>query len=132
MVLTRGDPTNSESLLLAYDTVSQRFAGEPRVAIHRLFSEDAVLLFGNCSFDWVYLDADHTLESVRRDIHLWWPKVKIGGFLCGHDYIEERWEKSYSYIQVKEAVDQFCVESGLELYVLTDEKYGSWTIRRDR
>jgi predicted O-methyltransferase YrrM len=45
-------------------------------------------LFENNFFDAVYIDADHTYESVSREIKTWLPKVKIGGFICGHDYIE--------------------------------------------
>jgi len=38
------------------------------------------------SLDFVYIDADHTYEIVKKDIESWYPKVKIGGILAGHDY----------------------------------------------
>jgi glycosyltransferase involved in cell wall biosynthesis len=34
-----------------------------------------------------YIDADHRYESVVSDIQAWWPKVRPGGILSGHDYI---------------------------------------------
>lgn len=34
----------------------------------------------------IYLDADHSYESVRADIEAWWPHVVPGGILAGHDY----------------------------------------------
>ena len=37
-------------------------------------------------FHFVFIDTEHTEESVRRDIDAWWPLVKSGGFLSGHDY----------------------------------------------
>lgn len=37
-------------------------------------------------FDFVFLDANHTQESVADDIGLWLPLVRSGGLLCGHDY----------------------------------------------
>jgi len=35
-------------------------------------------------FDGVYIDADHTYESVKQDIALWRGKVRL--FVAGHDY----------------------------------------------
>lgn len=42
--------------------------------------------FEDESLDLVFLDGDHTKESVWRDIKAWWPKVKVGGTLSGHDF----------------------------------------------
>lgn len=39
----------------------------------------------NRSLDFVFLDADHTEEGIRRDIEAWAPKVKKGGMVLGHD-----------------------------------------------
>jgi len=36
--------------------------------------------------DLVFIDALHDYESVMQDISLWWPKVRQGGILAGHDY----------------------------------------------
>lgn len=35
--------------------------------------------------DIVFIDADHSYESVKRDIEKYSPKLKIGGLLTGHD-----------------------------------------------
>lgn len=37
-------------------------------------------------FDLVFIDAGHDYESCKLDIDLWWPLVRDGGYLCGHDY----------------------------------------------
>jgi predicted O-methyltransferase YrrM len=43
--------------------------------------------FKDESVDFVYLDADHSTESVMRDIKAWWPKLKPMGIMAGgHDY----------------------------------------------
>ena len=38
------------------------------------------------SLDFVFIDADHSYEAVRRDIDAWRSKVRAGGWLGGHDY----------------------------------------------
>lgn len=38
------------------------------------------------SLDYVYIDGDHRYKSVMRDIVVWWPKVRPGGILAGHDF----------------------------------------------
>eukprot|EP00920_Eleutheroschizon_duboscqi_P007673 GHVT01017495.1.p1 GENE.GHVT01017495.1~~GHVT01017495.1.p1 ORF type:complete len:402 (-),score=17.59 GHVT01017495.1:196-1332(-) len=40
-------------------------------------------------FDFVYVDARHDRHSVRRDLDLWWPKLKPGGIMAGHDYVTQ-------------------------------------------
>jgi hypothetical protein len=44
-------------------------------------------LFPDEWFHFVFIDGDHQRESVRADIEAWWPKVKNGGILAGHDYV---------------------------------------------
>ncbi len=35
--------------------------------------------------DLVFIDADHRYDWIKADIDAWWPKVRVGGILCGHD-----------------------------------------------
>jgi hypothetical protein len=51
----------------------------------RMTSEEAAKLVPAHSLDFVYLDANHSYDMVKRDIALWWPKIKWGGVLAGHD-----------------------------------------------
>jgi len=36
--------------------------------------------------DIVFVDAAHDHDNVVADIRAWWPIVRNGGYLCGHDY----------------------------------------------
>ena len=57
--------------------------------IVRLPSVEAAKVFPKHFFDFVYIDADHEREAVRLDIETWYPKVRKGGILGGHDF--SRW-----------------------------------------
>lgn len=56
------------------------------------FSVDAAKKYRKHSLDFVYIDADHRYEYVKMDIEAWLPKVKVGGFIGGHDYDPVRFE----------------------------------------
>lgn len=53
-------------------------------------SAESAKQFSDRYFDLVFLDADHRYSKVSQDIRSWLPKVKVGGWLCGHDF-EEGW-----------------------------------------
>jgi cephalosporin hydroxylase len=53
-----------------------------------------------CSF--VYLDANHTYEFVLADLNAWYPAVRPGGLLAGHDL----YSKGYN-CGVRQAVEDF-------------------------
>jgi len=36
--------------------------------------------------DFVYIDGNHRYEYVKKDINLYYPKIKIGGVIGGHDF----------------------------------------------
>ena len=71
-------------------------------------SVDAAKHIANNSLDFVYIDGNHTYESVAEDIFSYYPKVKKGGLLSGHDY---------EYKSVKKAVDEFVSKQKLKLYI---------------
>lgn len=52
----------------------------------RSTSLDAAKLYGDESLDFVFIDASHEYEDVMNDIITWFPKVKNGGVISGHDY----------------------------------------------
>lgn len=95
---------------------------EDRVVKVRKNSEDAVGDFKDGFFDYVYIDGDHTYEPVLRDCRLWWPKVKAGGMLAGHDITMD---------SVKGAVEKFALENNLKVCINAEGKGGiDWWIFR--
>ena len=51
-----------------------------------LQSLEAAKKFDPQSVDMVFIDADHAYEPVKADIDTWWPIIKNGGVISGHDY----------------------------------------------
>ena len=64
-----------------------------------LDSVAASKLYQDNSVDFVFIDGDHRYEMVLKDIESWFPKVKIGGIIAGHDYA---WSKD-----VRRAVHEY-------------------------
>jgi len=90
-----------------YESVIDRFRSEidgGQVIVRRLRSFDAAASFADESLDWVYIDADHSYEGVKRDLDAYLRAVKSGGCLAGDDYGHvDRWFGD----GVTRAVDEF-------------------------
>lgn len=68
-----------------YNHVLRKFKDDKRVNIIKDFSNNAVINFWDNTLDFVYIDANHKYKYVYQDIELWYPKVKVGGIIAGHD-----------------------------------------------
>lgn len=69
-------------------------------------SPDISTEFEDNYFDFIYIDAWHTYESVTKDLIAWWPKLKDGGLFCGDDYMLAH-DHPESKFEVVEAVEDF-------------------------
>jgi len=47
------------------------------------------LRFADEAFDFIYVDARHDRLGVLQDLSMWWPKLRRGGVMAGHDYMEQ-------------------------------------------
>jgi len=92
-----------------------------RSVLHHMSSIAAASRFRE-QVDFVYLDADHRYKAVAADIQAWWPLVKQGGVLAGHDYCA-------AGAGVMRAVDEFVEREGLTLE-LTREAWSTWIVEK--
>jgi predicted O-methyltransferase YrrM len=69
-----------------------------RVTIIKDYSVSAAHIVQDQSLDFVFIDAIHTQEAVLQDLTAWYPKIRAGGLIAGHDF---------SWQGIKEAVEEF-------------------------
>ena len=72
--------------------------------------------------DFVYVDGNHDYKYVKRDIELYYSKVKVGGIFGGHDF-------STSSLGCCRAVIEFTKKEKLKLY---GKEWDWWVIKNDR
>jgi hypothetical protein len=77
----------------------------------KMDSVQAASLFEDGSVDFVFLDGDHGYEPLKCDLAAWFPKVKPGGVLAGHDYVND------DFPGVRQAADEFFAARQLPLQV---------------
>jgi predicted O-methyltransferase YrrM len=99
----------------------------------------------NGSLDWAYIDAGHDYLSCIEDLRAYWPKIKSGGIMSGHDYHtaaevkkinKQDWSICYDGSinegAVKGAVDDFARENNLQILLSYQEmKWHTWSIVKE-
>jgi hypothetical protein len=78
------------------------------------------------SLDAVYLDANHTCVALSGDLVAWYPKVRPGGIISGHDYLDAE-NCCGSEFGVRSAVRRFasCLGVG-EVFVSVGHCWPNW------
>jgi len=105
-----------------FEDVKKRF--EPdiiagRVVLHRKSSHEASLDFPDNYFDWIYIDANHQYEFVKKDMEMYFNKIKKGGFIAGDDYADGGWWQG----GVKKAVDELIGSGTVEKIIIKNRQF---------
>lgn len=135
------NPTDAEAEdnFLATQVRLARF--QSRLVYRRMRSEAAVLLQGDDTLDFIYIDANHSYAHCLADLRMWYSKVKPGGIVAGHDYYNavampdlepdptNPWRGTdpaeLTSYGVKAAIDEFISDLPV-LLNLTEEDLPSW------
>jgi len=109
---------------------------EHKVNFMQMPSVDAANLIDDESLDFVFIDANHSYESVAEDIKAWFPKVRKGGIISGHDYNDKEYMSFDPFYQIDytmeihlgvvKAVDEFFPKDAIKLPTRT-----VWEITKD-
>ncbi len=95
----------------------KNFNLENNVKTYMMTSVEASKYVSDKSVDLIFIDGDHTYDSVKLDIQSWEPKLKNDGIICGHDY--DTW------YGVKLAADEMFGEK-------VENIKGVWSLKNDR
>lgn len=98
-----------------------------RAKLLRMTSERAANIFKDRQVDFVYLDGDHRRRFVEQDLQLWWPLVRKGGILAGHDFLcpgepDGLWGKN-----IQPAVLDFADRERVNVQLLIEENGQPWS-----
>lgn len=116
-----------------YEMAKKRLAPYPKVKLIRKISMDAIDDFEDGSLDFVYIDGNHKFRYVAEDMCEWWEKLKVGGVLCGHDYIHpKRVDNRWHNLQVKFVVDAFVLAYRIDNWYVLGEQDSPWGDVRDK
>jgi len=106
-----------------------------------MYTSEAAPKFANASLDFIYVDARHDYCGVMEDMTLYWPKLRPGGIMAGHDFERaadvggQDWSKCMDGTvnggAVRGAVEEFAQKMGLQVSVtFREQMWNSWLIRK--
>ena len=98
-----------------------------RSSIWRMTSDEAAPKVPHHSLDFVYLDARHDYASVLEDLDAWFDRVRPGGVLAGHDYVDGLFAEGD--FGVRSAVGEFFAQRDLRVSAtFGDPPWISWYV----
>ena len=97
-----------------FKEAQERLSESGKGVFLRGLSKDMIATLEDESLVLAYVDGDHSFEGCLNDLRAIWPKIKKGGILAGHDYLNPAYG-------VREAVQVFAkeiLESDTDVLVL--------------
>lgn len=83
-VLYAVDPFPAGRLGLSWQYLIARSELRNTVKFVRLTSREAAQTISD-TFDFAFVDGDHSLEGIKTDWEAWAPRIALGGIICLHD-----------------------------------------------
>jgi predicted O-methyltransferase YrrM len=113
------DFTDQDRLNEYHNAARQRLNEYKGIEIINEFSMDAVKRFKDETLDFVYIDANHEFPYVAEDLFYWSKKVRPGGIVAGHDYLNE--PRKDGMVQVKEVVHAYTEAFNINPWFVVDK-----------
>ena len=84
--------------------------------------------FADQSLDFVYIDGNHRYKGIKRDFRCWYPKVKVGGIVAGHDWVREEDEPA-PWSKVRLLVSNDMRDQDVEINITQEPLASFWFIK---
>jgi len=85
-----GDEKFNKKYNITWDWVKTQYQINTRhfknISLISDYSYNVDYLFDDNSIDFIYIDGNHSYESVKKDLKLYLPKIKNNCVIAGHDY----------------------------------------------
>lgn len=122
-----GDHHDTREYIHALQNVGM---GKPYWLLRMRFDE-ALDAFPDEHFDFVYIDGyAHTGEEGGQTLYDWYPKVKTGGIIAGHDY-DPRWPLVQSAVDgLAQALGQPVIRTALSRKQDPQDAFPSWALHK--
>lgn len=127
-----GNNFETTDLNESYEHLTKYFKDNQSVKLIKGDSVNSMKLYADETFDMIYLDGDHSYNGCKRDLITAFKKIKMGGYLMGHDYQmnHNKTDKQYSF-GVKHAVDTFCSIYKQRIYAKALDGCVSYAIKKE-
>lgn len=117
----KGDRT--QDMLIAFNRL-KKFG--TRACFCKMRNEEAALVFGDV-LDFVYLDGNHERVPFASDLKRWWPKIKSGGILAGHDICMPQVPDFPWGANIKPALEEFFAPRSLNVFLVPQDGLCAWS-----
>lgn len=120
------EPRELHLIDIDYSQFDATALDDASVTRHAGYTHEIVARFADASFDWIYIDADHSYEGCLRDALAAMAKVKPGGYLVFNDFAHiDPWMGRYG---VHRAVSAFALQARWPLAFFCYEPNGLYDV----
>ena len=85
-ILAASEPEHLHLIDIDFSPRALPLADDERVTLHNGLSHEVLQSLPDASFDWIYIDGDHSYAGCARDAEAAASKVKPGGYLVFNDF----------------------------------------------
>jgi len=126
------DSRSQNRLDFLYEHSKRVLSHYPNSKILRKTSMEALNDFEDESLDFAYIDGNHQLKYVIEDIVEWSKKLRVGGIICGHDFIYTNPRTAAGVCHVIYAVNAYTQAYGIRNWYLLGRKENREGEKRDK